>query len=278
MTKCKAVGALKFGCSGRRVVAVANQAVREGMRHCVPLGFGLGILLLVAGVGILRSLHFGTDPVEFVSGLGLAGMSVFGWLCTIVLTVQFFHGEFEARTSRMLFTRPLGRFEFVLGRWLGTVVLMGVFFASAAVALTGQVGLMADADAGGAGWRHWEIVAGGMIAWFKCALLAAAVQCAAAALCGRLLATMAGVTILVICHARPVLDDAARRIGSPILEMIVRGVARAVPDFPSLDIDPLRSGSVMDFLGAISPPMLHGGVYLVGLLIAGGLILRGREA
>lgn len=272
------MGALKICCSGRRVVAVATQAVREGMRHCVPLGFGLGILLLVAGVGILRSLHFGTDPVEFVSGLGLAGMSVFGWLCTIVLTVQFFHGEFEARTSRMLFTRPLGRFEFVLGRWLGTVVLMGVFFVSAAVALTGRVSLMADADAGGAGWRRWEMVSGGMIAWFKCALLAAAVQCAAAALRGRLLATMAGVTILVICHARPVLDDAARRVGSPILEMIVRGVARVVPDFPSLDIDPLRSGSVMDFLGAISPPMLHGGVYLVGLLIAGGLILRGREA
>lgn len=262
----------------RTIAALARQVVREGMRQHVVVGFCVAYALFVGGTGILRTLHFGHEQLEFVTRLGLAGASLAGALCTIVLTVHFFLGEFEDGAALVLFTKPVTLFDYVLGKWFGTTVLLGGFFGWVAVVLVLQLHLTGVA-ARGEGMQHLrlEIIAGCILEWIKCGLLCAAVQCVAAFLRTRVLATLTGLVVLVLCHVRPLLDEAVARIGPPLVRMAIKALVRMVPDFRFLDLDWGESGAISAALPAVAVSTAYGIVYLVGLLLVGGLILRRRE-
>lgn len=262
----------------RTICALARQVVREGIRQHVVVGFCVAYALFVGGVGILRTLHFGYEQLEFVTRVGLAGASLAGALCAIVLTVHFFLGEFEDGAALVLFTKPVTRFDYVLGKWLGTTALLGGFFAWVAVVLVLQLHLIGVAIRGdGMRLLRMEIVVGCLMEWVKCALLCAAVQCVAAFLRTRVLATLTGLVVLILCHVRPLLDEASARIGSPLVEMAIKALVRIVPDFRLFDVDWGESGAFSAALPAVVGPTAYGIVYLVGLLLVGGLILRRRE-
>ena len=263
---------------GRAICFIAWLVVREGLRQHVVAGFCVAYALFVGGTGILRTLHFGSDQLEFVTQTGLAGASLGGAICTVVLSVQFFLGEFEDGIALVLFSKPVTRSDYVIGKWLGTMGLMGGFFVWVTVVLGFQIHAAGSAI-GEAGTRFVQMEVGvrGIIEWFKCGLLCAAVQCVSAFLRTRVLATLTGLVILILCHARPLLDEAAIRIGPPLVQQMLKAVVRIVPDFRRFDLDWHGSGEFISVLTSLAAAAPYGLVYLVGLLLAGGLILQRKE-
>lgn len=116
-----------------RLYAVALNTFREAIRHRIIYGIlavavGFNLFALVLGA---MSLH---QEARIARDVGLAGVSLFGSITAIVLGVSLLYGEVQRRTIYTIVSKPLERYEFVLGKYLGMAftlcVLVAVFAAS----------------------------------------------------------------------------------------------------------------------------------------------------
>jgi hypothetical protein len=92
-------------------------------------------LVAIASALFLRQFTFG-EQFKFVKDFCLGAMSVFGTLIAIVGTSQLLPNEVEQRTIYTILAKPVRRFEFLLGKFTGSVllifissVIMSVMFA-----------------------------------------------------------------------------------------------------------------------------------------------------
>jgi hypothetical protein len=114
-----------------RIYAIALNTFREAVRQRVMYGIlvvalALNLFSLVLGE---MSLH---EEARVARDVGLGGVSLFGSLIAIVLGVSLLYGEIQKRTIHTIVSKPIARFEFVLGKYLGmaaTLALLVVVFA-----------------------------------------------------------------------------------------------------------------------------------------------------
>ena len=131
----------------RQVAALARNTFLEAARDKVLylfLGFGLFVF---AASRLLAPLALGEDR-RITLDVGFAALSAFGCLTAIFVGHQLIFRETERKTLYFLFSRPLGRGEFVWGKYLGllltlicAVALMGMLFWIVLVASHYDVGL-----------------------------------------------------------------------------------------------------------------------------------------
>ena len=264
-----------------RIFCLAAHVWREGVRQRLLYGFGLVYLLFLGAAGYLRTLHFGAETNSFVVHLGLAGASLVGSVFTVLCTVPFFLGEFESRAVLTLFTKPVGRFEYLLGKWLGISALLGLFCMLAVVLLVLHTHLFGGAALADTGARIpiKSLLAAGVMDWLKCSVLAASVLLVSTFLRGQLLALMVGFVVLILGHVRLLFDEALRGIDHPVLQTGAHGLARLIPDFRIFTAAAEGGGmkSVPFPLDSTFGAVAYGALYLLGTLLAAGLIFRRRE-
>ncbi|TMQ14559.1 MAG: ABC transporter permease, partial [Deltaproteobacteria bacterium] len=124
-----------------RIWAIALNTFREAARIRVLYG----ILVLVVGSNLL-AIFVGQlaqrDADRVARDVGLAGISLFGSLTAIFLGVFLLYTEVQRRTIHAIVCKPISRWEFVVGKYLGMAVvlsvLVGVFAVAMVVMLVGQ--------------------------------------------------------------------------------------------------------------------------------------------
>lgn len=264
--------------SVRRTSCLAEMVWREGIRQRLLHGFGLVFLLFLGGAAFLKTLHFGSGSDGFVLHLGLAAISLFGSAFSVLCTVQFFFGDLETQAVLTLFAKPVRRFEFILGKWMGVAVLLGVF----CMAATGILALhLSLSEHGGSAGTHPSISnlwVAGCLVWTRCSVVAASVVLISALVRGRLLALVAGFVLLFLGHVRPVMEQALRGIEPPALRMVVAGLTRAIPDLRAFATEAGggSNGIALSF-AFVAGAVTYGMLFLLGTLTAAGLIFQKRE-
>lgn len=126
-----------------RVLAISINTFREAVRDRVLYGvfaFAVGVLLLTLALAEL-SLE---QQERVVMDLGLASISFFGVVIAVFLGSSLLYKEIEKKTLYVILPKPIHRWEFLAGKFLG-IVLTGFVF----VATMGAVQLaVASAQAG----------------------------------------------------------------------------------------------------------------------------------
>ncbi len=114
------------------VVAIARNAFREAVRDRVLYNLVLFVLLLIAGSIFLSELSAGQES-KIIVDLGLSAMLLFGAFIAIFVGVGLVYKEIERRTLYAILSKPIGRGQFLLGKYLGlgltlliNVAIMGV--------------------------------------------------------------------------------------------------------------------------------------------------------
>jgi ABC-type transport system involved in multi-copper enzyme maturation permease subunit len=124
----------KPGGSGSlwRMSAIARNAFREAVRDRVLYNLVLFVLLLTAASIFIGELSGGQERKVIVD-LGLSAMLLFGMFIAIFVGVGLVYKEIERRTIYSVFSKPVGRGEFLVGKYLGlcltllvNVLVMGV--------------------------------------------------------------------------------------------------------------------------------------------------------
>src|SRR6266403_2726799 len=115
-----------------RVAAIGRNAFREAVRDRVLYNLVLFVLLLIAGAIFLGELSGGQEA-KIIVDLGLSAMLLFGVFIAIFVGVGLVYKEIERRTVYAILSKPVGRGEFLIGKYLGlcltllvNVLIMGL--------------------------------------------------------------------------------------------------------------------------------------------------------
>jgi len=115
-----------------RIAAIARNAFREAVRDRVLYNLVLFVLLLTGASVFIGELSGGQERKVIVD-LGLSAMLLFGVFIAIFVGVGLVYKEIERRTIYAVFSKPVGRGEFLVGKYLGlcltllvNVLVMGV--------------------------------------------------------------------------------------------------------------------------------------------------------
>ncbi|MCX5758490.1 MAG: ABC transporter permease subunit, partial [Candidatus Hydrogenedentes bacterium] len=106
-----------------RVYAIAHNTFREAVRDKV-----LYVLLFLAGASILGSKALGWisvgQDIKIMKDISLATIQVFGVLIAIFVGTNLVYKEIDKRTLYTIISRPIHRYEFVIGKYLGMAALL----------------------------------------------------------------------------------------------------------------------------------------------------------
>ena len=115
-----------------RILTIARNAFREAVRDRVLYNLVFFVLLLTAAAIFLGDLS-GGEEAKIIVDMGLSAMLLFGVFIAIFVGVGLVYKEIERRTVYAIFAKPVGRGEFLIGKYLGlcltlafNVLVMGV--------------------------------------------------------------------------------------------------------------------------------------------------------
>ena len=119
-----------------RVTAIARNAFREAVRDRVLYNLVLFVLLLTGASIFIGELSGGQERKVIVD-LGLSAMLLFGVFIAIFVGVGLVYKEIERRTIYAVFSKPVGRGEFLVGKYLGLclTLLVNVLVMAVGVSL-----------------------------------------------------------------------------------------------------------------------------------------------
>ena len=119
-----------------RIVAIAGNAFREAVRDRVLYNLVLFVLLLTGAAIYIGELSGGQER-KIIVDLGLSAMLLFGVFISIFVGVGLVYKEIERRTIYAIFSKPVGRGEFIVGKYLGLclTLLVNVLLMGAGVSL-----------------------------------------------------------------------------------------------------------------------------------------------
>jgi ABC-type transport system involved in multi-copper enzyme maturation permease subunit len=118
-----------------KITTIASNTFREAVRDRVLYNLIVFVLLITAAAVFLGDLTDGYEARTIVN-LGLSAMLMFGVFIAIFVGVGLVSKEIEKRTIYSVLSKPVGRGQFIVGRYLGLCLTLLVNVAVMAVGVT----------------------------------------------------------------------------------------------------------------------------------------------
>jgi ABC-type transport system involved in multi-copper enzyme maturation permease subunit len=257
-----------------RIWAIALITFREAARIKVLYG----VLVLVVGANLL-ALVLGEmsyrEEARVARDIGLAGMSIFGSLTAILLGLFLLYNEVQRRTVHAIVSKPIERWEFVVGKWLGMALVLSVLVGLFALEMVLMLTLQGVGVSG-------AIVRATVLAWVE-VLTVAAIAIFFSSFSTPFLAGIFSLAMWVIGRVTPDIQDAMRAAAAWI-RVTARVALEIVPDIHLFS----PSGRMIegahvtihgDFVcwGFVGLASLHGLGWIVGLLALACVLFHRRD-
>ena len=149
-----------------RIFAIALNTYREAARARLLLGVFALSLATCAYSLVIAALSLGNEA-RVVADLGALSFSLYGVVVAIVLGSTSLYRELEYKTIFPILSRPIRRWEYLIGKYLGAVLTVFVFIAVDGAAVLSMLAL----ETGQATWRVAALGVGSIgaiaIAWWR---------------------------------------------------------------------------------------------------------------
>ncbi|MFQ6036980.1 MAG: ABC transporter permease [Candidatus Aminicenantales bacterium] len=209
-----------------KIRAIASNTFKEAIRDRV-----LYLLLFFAAVCILFSrllalLTVG-DRVKIITDVGLASISLFGALMAILMGTGLVYKEIDKRTIYTLLSKPIHRYQFLLGKYAGLVftlfimlVLMSVIFLVLLFLHTSRV--------------EWTLLVAILFIFFELCLITA-VALLFSCFTTPILSSLYSLSFYLIGHLSWGLDTLIRKIPPGLTRTAARVVVAFIPDLENFN-------------------------------------------
>jgi ABC-type transport system involved in multi-copper enzyme maturation permease subunit len=254
-----------------RISAIARNAFREAVRDRVLYNLVLFVLLLTGASIFIGELSGGQER-KIIVDLGLSAMLLFGMFIAIFVGVGLVYKEIERRTIYAVFSKPVGRGEFLVGKYLGlsftllvNVLVMGVGVSLALLYVS-------------RGWDPliptiWPAV---LLIYMELMLLTA-VALLFSSFSSPALSALLTFLIFVIGHFSADLKALAASLGSASARWVFTGLYYLLPNLANYSfITPAAHGRTPG-AGFLLANALYALVYISVILAAATLIFRRRN-
>ncbi|MFH1624725.1 MAG: ABC transporter permease [Pseudomonadota bacterium] len=108
-----------------KIRAIMINTFREAIRDKVLYNLLFFALLMIGGSILLGRLTIG-ENIKIIKDMGLASISIFGLLIAIFVGIGLVYKEIEKRTIYTVIAKPIHRYQFLLGKYLGLVLTLFV--------------------------------------------------------------------------------------------------------------------------------------------------------
>ncbi len=257
-----------------RIWAVALNTFREAVR--IRVLYGILVLLLGANLMsfVLGSMA-ATDSSRVTSDVGLAGISLFGSLTAIFLGVFLLYGEIQRRTIHTIVSKPIERWEFVVGKYLGMALVLSVLVVAFSVAMVGVLFVNDVSLTAG-------IVKAILLSWCE-VLTVAAIAIFFSSFSTPFLSGIFALAIWVIGRVTPDIE-AATQAASPLIRTVTKITLYIVPDLHLFAVSgrPVDGSAVSvhgDFVswGYVGLSAVHSFGWIAGLLAFAAVLFHRRD-
>jgi ABC-type transport system involved in multi-copper enzyme maturation permease subunit len=259
------------GSASARIAAIARNAFREAVRDRVLYNLVLFVLLLTAAAVFLGELSGGQEA-KIIVDLGLSASLLFGAFIAILVGVGLVYKEIERRTLYAILSKPVGRGEFLLGKYLGlcltlfvNVMVMGVGVSLALIYVRrGWDPLVA---------RVWPAV---FLIFFELMILTS-VALLFSSFSSPALSALLTFFVFIIGHFSADLNSLAHSMGSAPARWFFAGLYYVLPNFSNYSVITATAHGVTPSAGSIAVAVIYAFVYIGVLLAATTLIFRRRN-
>src|SRR5262249_17890009 len=107
----------------RRIITIALNTFRETVRDRVLYNLILFAILLVIASVFVSELSI-SEESKFIADLGLSAMTIFGAVISIFIGVALVFKEIDKRTVNFLLSKPVRRYEFIIGKYAGLALTL----------------------------------------------------------------------------------------------------------------------------------------------------------
>ncbi len=124
-----------------KVWAIALTTFREAVRDKILYALLIFALAMIAGSALVADLTIG-EWDKIIKDLGLASIDLFGLAIAIFVGIGLVYKEIERKTIYTIASKPVARWQFLVGKYLGLATTLGAEVLIMGVALVLQVNLM----------------------------------------------------------------------------------------------------------------------------------------
>ena len=106
-----------------RIMTIARHNFKESVRERVLYNLVAFALLMIAAAILMGSISVGIEHLIIVN-LGLSSISVFGLLMAVFIGIGLVWKEIDRRTIYSILAKPVHRYEFIVGKFLGLMLTL----------------------------------------------------------------------------------------------------------------------------------------------------------
>ncbi len=252
------------------VLSIAEYTIMENIRSKIFYILALFIMIMIGSSLVFSSLSPLTEA-RVITDIGLACIEIFTLMTGIFAAVNLVLQEIENRTIYLLMTRPLRRWEYIVGRYLGVLVVLCfniVIMLSVLMLLLKMT-------------THWLIdpmfIWSAVAIFFKLIIIVAVALTASLVFTSSITAMAFSFLVWIIGHFSSELKILADKVSAPVAKTMLYLLYYIVPNFQILNLkDKLNIPEGMP-LDVLSMALTYGVVYATIMLIIGTMIFAKKE-
>lgn len=251
-----------------RLYAIALHTFKEAIRNRILVLFVVFALLLMAFSTVLSWLTVGSE-LKIVTDVGLASLAFFGMLLAVFIGITLVHKEVEKRTIYAVLTKPVPRWLFILGKYVGLMTtlavilgLMGVFYLAL---VTWKGGLFPG-----------HLLPAIWLTYLELSVITA-VALVFSSFTTPMLAAVFTLALYVVGHLSWGLRELTFQAPPGIARWTVTALYYLLPDLESFNVRPQVVHGIPLEAGYLWDSLLYAAAYTAGMLVLAVILFRRRD-
>jgi ABC-type transport system involved in multi-copper enzyme maturation permease subunit len=251
-----------------RILAIGRNTFREAIRGRLFAAIGIFALVLIASSLIVGPLSLG-EQARITQDLGLAGMSILGFMVAVLIGTGIVYTEVEKRTIYTVIAKPVERWQFVLGKFAGLNATNALLLAGMSVILIGAAWIEI-------GRFKPELLLAVTLTYMELMVLTS-LAILMSVVCSPILGAIFTVLLYIAGHTSGDLRELARHFGSGTVKSMTSAAYYILPNLEYFNIRGKVihgvhiDGAYMAFACA------YGLLYCVAFLVIAGAIFERKE-
>jgi ABC-type transport system involved in multi-copper enzyme maturation permease subunit len=251
-----------------KITVIARNAFREAVRDRVLYNLVLFVLLITGAAIFLGEITAGQEA-RVITNLGLTAMLVFGAFISIFVGIGLVSKEIEKRTVFAIFAKPVGRGEFLIGKYLGLCLTLAVNTIVMGTGLTLALVYVGSASLAVSVWSAVFLI-------FLELTILTAVAILFSSFSSPALSALLTFLVFVIGHSSAALKDMAENLGTNAAQIFFNTLYYVLPNLAHFSfVTAAANGKIPSanhFFGAIAYALVY-----VSILLAASVLIFSRR-
>jgi len=240
-----------------KVYSIALNTFKEVIRDKIFYSLVFFALLMLGTSVLLSTLTLG-ERTKIIEDISLAGVSFFGVVISIFVGIGLVYKELEKKTIYTIISKPIKRYQFLLGKYLGLALTLLVYVSVMSACILLVLYLSNGIWAG-------SLMPAVLMTYFEFLIITAAALLFSTFSTPTLSATYT-LAIYIIGHLTGDLKGLAAKIGQPVIKKVIEILYYGLPNLENFNI----KGQVVH--GVSLPPGYYVMAVSYGLLYAAGIL------